>query len=285
MNVWPNRVIIGDFIADIDGGPDSRVTAKITGWGSAPQRLSIEERAQQDGAWDATGFSGSRPIGVEGVVMMDDPVAAMAVADQLASLTSHRAYRFTVDNAAVGARWCMVRVEVGVDPEWLGDTAFTYAMQLRAMDPLKYGPEWYGPLTLGAVGGGTGLQYPLVYPRDYGQAPGTTPGSLLLPNAGTAAYWPTIRADGGLTNPVWSLAETGDWIRYGGVIPEGQHVDIDCAMRRVTVGDNPVSVRRLVTSSGSWLAVPPGGGTLTCTADGFTSTHSVGVWGYESAWN
>jgi hypothetical protein len=82
-----------------------------------------------------------------------------------------------------------------------------------------------------------------------------------------------------------TLVETGDWVRYGGTVAAGQHLDIDCGSRRVTIGDSPVSKRNLVTSSGSWLAVPPGGGSVAVTADAVTVDSVLSVWSYEGAWS
>jgi hypothetical protein len=82
-----------------------------------------------------------------------------------------------------------------------------------------------------------------------------------------------------------SLVETGDWVRYSGSIGAGQHVDINWGTpRRVTIGDNPVTVRQRVTYSGNFLAVPVGGADMTWTADSFGDGHSLSAWAYEGAW-
>ncbi len=83
--------------------------------------------------------------------------------------------------------------------------------------------------------------------------------------------------------PVVSLVETGDWIRYGGDVLAGQWLDVDCGNRRVLLSGQ-VSVRQRVSSSGSWLAVPPGGGSVSWTADAADPGASLGVWAYEGAW-
>jgi hypothetical protein len=277
----PNVVTIGDFIAD----DDVAIVTKVTGWGSAPKRVSINARAQQIGGWDATGFDGPRQIEVEGVVLADTPQDAAARADALAALSPRTIQRFSVDNETLGLRWCMARVTVGPEPEWIDDSSFAYSLTLIAPDPLKYGAENFGQAPFAAAVSGTGLVYPLAYPLDYGVAPGITPGSVACANAGTASYWPTLRIDGPVRNPVVSLVETGDWIRYGGTIADGQHLDIDCANRRVTIGDTPVSVRSKVTSYGSWLAVPPGGGSVAVTADTAGANSALSVWSREGAWS
>ena len=281
MTARPNTVTIGPFVAD----DDISIVTKVSGWGSAPKRLSISDKAQQDGGWDATGWDGPRQIDVEGVILAGSPTEAQGKADELAALTARTLHQFTVDNVTIGPRSCMVRVAASADPEWMDETSFTYGVTLIAPDPLKYGPETFSQAPFIAASVGAGLTYPLTYPLDYGVAPGVTPGSVTLANAGTAAYWPRLRIDGPVTNPMLSLVETGDWVRYGGTVPAGQHLDFDCANRRVTIGDSPVSMRNLVTASGSWLAIPPGGGSIAGTADATTGDAQMSVWSYEGAWS
>ena len=281
MTDRPNTVTVGDFVAD----DDMSVVTKISGWGSAPKRLSIQDRAQQDGGWDATGWDGARQINIEGVVLADTPAQAADKADQLGALTARSLWRFTVDNVTLGQRSCMVRIAVGADPDWIDESSFTYGLSLVAPDPLKYGPDAFGQAPFVSTGSGIGLQYPLAYPLDYGVPAGVTPGSVTVANVGKAAYWPRLRIDGPVTNPMVSLVETGDWVRYDGTVPAGQHLDIDCGLRRVTVGDNPVSVRDNVSSSGLWLAVPPGGASIAVTADSTSGASTLSVWSYEGAWS
>jgi hypothetical protein len=89
-----------------------------------------------------------------------------------------------------------------------------------------------------------------------------------------------------VTNPVVSLVETGDVIGFAGTVQAGQHLDINAgAPRRATIGDNPVSVRRKVASTGNWLAVPVGGGSITFSADTADPAAQLSVWAYEGAWS
>jgi hypothetical protein len=120
---------------------------------------------------------------------------------------------------------------------------------------------------------------------NYGVPPGVTPGALTLSNTGAVSYFPRLRINGPVTNPVVTLVETGDWVRYNAVLPAGQHLDINWTVpRRVTIGDNPVSVRNLITYSGNWLAVPSGGGSLSYSADTADPAATLSVWSYQGAW-
>jgi hypothetical protein len=284
LSDWPNVVSVGDFVADVDSPNGFRIVTKLTGWeDSAPVRPSGEPKSQQDGDWDATPFLGSRIVGIEGAVAQDSPAAALEVADELTGLQVGQVHIFTVDNEAIGPRSAAVRIEVGAVLEWLDDMAFTYTMQVKAPDPLKYGPETFASTSLAGAAGGTGLLYPLAYPLDYGVPPGVTPGAITLGNAGTAAYWPRLRIDGPVPNPSVSMVETGDSLRYNGTLAAGQWLDIDTANRRVLL-NGQVSMRHLVSVTGRWLGVPVGGGSLTWTADAADPAATLSAWGYEGAW-
>lgn len=285
MAVYPNTVAIGSFSADLDGsGGDFRCTASLAGWGDAPAiRSGITDKAQQDGGWDASGYYSPRVVTIAGEVLQTSHAAAKAVADQLTALTPRSLHELVVDNSALGPRSALVRITGGAALEWVGPVRFRYTITVTAPDPLKYGPATFASTSLSGSAGGAGLTYPLAYPLDYGVAPGTTPGALSVANAGTASYWPRLRIDGPVPNPRVTLVETGDTIRYGATLAAGQWLDIDCANRRVLL-NGQVSVRHLITSSGSWLAIPTGGGSMTWTADAADPVAKLSVWGYEGAW-
>lgn len=279
---WPNRVAIGGFVAD-NSADDFRVTAKVTGWGSPPVRGSIEDRAQQDGGWDATPLYSSRLVTIEGVVSQPSHAAAQAVADALCALPLTKLLELVVDNDALGPRSSWVRVDVGADPEWVSPTRFSYSLQLRAPDPLKYGPVRFATTGLSSVSGGAGLTFPLTFPLNFGLALGATPGVVTVPNTGKASYFPRFRIDGPVTNPVVTLAETGDQIRVAGSVVAGQWLDIDCRQRRVLLNGR-VSLRHRTSFVGAWCAVPVGGGSLSWTADFGSESSVLSCWAYEGAW-
>lgn len=285
MSGWRKAVAIGSFVADRDGS-DFR-TCSLTGWDDgAPVRISIEEKAQQDGGWDSVPLHGPRVIGVNGRVEQASRAAALAVIDELNALSLASLHEVVVDDPNQGStRSALARVSAAAVVEWVSPVGFTYTAQLTAPDHVKYGPLAFGQTTLASSGGGTGRVWPRVWPTDWGVPPGVTPGAIMVANAGTASYFPRLRIDGPVTNPVVSLVETGDTVRFNGVIAAGQHLDINWGTpRRVTIGDNPVSMRHKVTYSGNFLAVPVGGGSISYSADDADPAAVLSVWSYEGAW-
>lgn len=283
MTAWPNSHAIGGIPLDVEDG--SRVVTKVTGLdGSATIRLALEDKAQQDGQWDALPLYGARVLQVEGVIEEATTEAAHALAADLRALNL-RLNEFLVVSAGRGTVSTIVRVQGGLEPEWLDDLSFTYVMTLVATDPLLYGPEAFAQTTLAASAGGAGRVWPRVWPTDWGVAPGVTPGAVAVANAGTASYFPRMRIDGPVTNPVVTLVETGDFVRFNGSIAAGQHLDINWGTpRRVTIGDNPVGMRHRVSYAGNWLAIPPGGGSIAYSADDADPAAVLSVWSYEGAW-
>jgi hypothetical protein len=255
----------------------------LDGWFNKALRRDRQEKAQQDGAWTSHGDAGSLPVVLRGQIVYADAAAAASERRRLLSLGGRDTSPLTVvDPLGSGTR--MVEVDsLSVVP--VRDSMLTFAFAVTAPDPLLYGPAVFAQTTLAASAGGTGRVWPRVWPRDWGVPPGVTPGAITLPNAGTASYFPQVRIDGPVSNPVVSLVETGDWVRYSGSIGAGQHVDINWGTpRRVTIGDNPVTARQRVTYSGNFLAVPVGGADMTWTADSFDDGHSLSAWGSEGAW-
>lgn len=283
MTTWPNSHALGGIPLDIHDG--TRIVTKVTGLdGSATIRLALEDKAQQDGQWDAQPLYGARVVQVEGYMEETTTEAAHSLAADLRSLNL-RLNEFAVESAGRGTVSTTVRVQAGVEPEWLDDLSFTYVMTLVAPDPLLYGPEAFAQTTLAASAGGAGRVWPRVWPTNWGVAPGVTPGAVVVGNVGTASYFPRLRIDGPVTNPIVTLVETGDFVRFNGTIAAGQHLDINWGVpRRVTIGDNPVGMRHMVSYAGNWLAIPPGGGSISYSADDADPAAVLSVWSYEGAW-
>jgi hypothetical protein len=283
----PNTHSLGGIVLDYADG--SRVVTASPIDKPADVRLALDEKSQQDGQWDAQPQLGGKVMPLVGFCEEATPEDAQALVDNLRAL-SRQLVEFTVDSPARGTRSAMVRVQSGFDPEWIDDVAFTYTITVIAPDPLLYGPQVFAQTSLASVAGGTGRVWPRVWPTDWGVPPGVTPGAITVANAGTASYFPRLRIDGPVKNPVVSLVETGDVVRFKGTIAAGQHLDINWGTpRRATLGGSdpnatPINMRHKVSYTGNWLAVPVGGGSISYTADDADPAALLSVWSYEGAW-
>jgi len=253
----------------------------LTGWyDGAQDRHDRLSKAQQAGSWPSTGHSDDIPISISGTARYADPVAAKLAARQFRTVGGHGTTEMLVEDAA-GALTAGVERD-GKSVDWVNHFMFTWSLLLTATDPLFYGPPTYASANLSTATPGAGKVYPVAYPLDYGIAPGVTPGAVAVANAGTAAYWPRLRVDGPVTNPVVTLVESGAWVRYAGSLLAGQWLDLDMAGRKVLL-QGQVSQRVKVSSAGDWLSIPPGGGSVTWSADTADPAALLSVWGYEMA--
>jgi hypothetical protein len=254
----------------------------LDGWHSLTFRRDRQEKSQQAGSWSSTGFAAGLPITVRGQAVYASAASAAQERREFLSLASVSGAPMTVVDA-YGAGTRTVEVDsFTVSP--VMDRMFTYALTVTATDPLLYGDPQYTSSPLTSTAAGSGLQYLLAYPLDYGVPAGVTPGAVSLPNAGTASYYPRIRINGPVTNPVASLSETGDQIAYTGTIPAGSWVDINAGKPREVLLGGQVSQRYRTRITGNALAVPVGGGSLVLTADSAGSGSSVDAWFYTGAW-
>jgi hypothetical protein len=254
---------------------------KSTGWsGGAGVRLDRQVKAQQAGEWRSKGQRAAREVVLTGKAWAPDHAALEAAGRRFAAVPLADTLTGISEGVTLTADVSLLDAPAF---DHLHATVGSWQLAVVAHDPLLYGPETFGSTGLAGNVPGTGRIWPREWPRDWGVPPGVTPGAIALPNTGRAAYWPRLRISGPVPNPVVSMVETGDWIRWEGELEPGQWLDIDCGNRRVLL-NGQVSVRNRVTSSGSWLAVPEGGASLTWTADAANPEATLSVWGHESAW-
>lgn len=287
VRVGPYSITLGDLqmsYKDTITGNPTAIVDTLEGWlDSVPFRTAVEDKAAADGGWDAVPLLSSRTVALGGVLIGTSQANVLATADTLNEvLTTGQQLRLSVHHEDVGERWSMVRPIGQTKLMFLGDTAMRFEVIVVAPDPRKYGPAVFASTDLSGQAG-TGLVYPLAYPLDYGVPAGQTPGSIPVGNSGTAPYWPRLRIDGPVPNPVVTLNETGDWVRFNGTVKAGQWLDVDLASRRVLL-NGQVSVRQFITSHGAWLQVPKGGGSISWEADAADPAARLSVWSYEGAW-
>lgn len=170
----------------------------------------------------------------------------------------------------VGGRTYLAR---GVVTRTAGDDSYLPQLtplrdvEFTATDPRFYSAEEHqaeapAPETSG------GLGFPHGFPHAFGTA---TSGALALANEGN--FWTppvvTIEAGaGGLTNPTYTLGETGEVMRIAIALAEGESLTIDHDARTVLLGGTASRSTAVDRSVSSWFELPPGDSTLDFTASG-----------------
>ena len=225
-------------------------------WDAAPMRLNQNERPQADGNFgSAKNWRGARAISQQGAyvgVSMADTYAAM---EQISAVQSSGVPSPFRVNEPSGAKQCVVSLANGpMLPDQIYTPYFTYAFDVVAADPLKYGD----PLTVstGLPTSGGGIAYPVTYPIDYG-TPGN-PGRITVSNPGTADTHPLLEVTGGMSGG-FELTEvsTGRVLRFERPIPLGSTVYLNPRTGRVSL-DGPSDVSGFLTRA-DWWSVPAGG--------------------------
>lgn len=269
-----------EFIGTSPGGGRWSVK-RFDDWVTRTERRDRTPRANTDGDWPAKGSAEGALYTFSGLAVYADPVQAAQERLAVKALGGHELSELTVTDAA-GSLTAYVEVDrISVAP--VTDTMLAFTITVHAPDPLLYGPQTYDSTSLGGVSG-AGRVWPRVWPRDWGVPEGETPGSVSLRNDGTATYWPTLRIDGPVANPVVTVNETGDWVRINRTITAGQWLDIDCGERSVLL-NGQISLAGNVTYSGSWLGIPKGGASMSFNDDGAAAAALLGINGFEGAYS
>ena len=189
-----------------------------------------------------------------------DVVAAAGVtfADAVAALTAGtypqetlRPLRFQLPGLGVRTVFVQCRKRViPVDVAYEFGMSSKCAVQWFAPDGRQYGPSL--SLAAGLRSGGTGLDYPLVYPLLYGTAP--VGGVVTFTNTGNAAAEPVITVTGPLAQGFEIVrVETGRRLRYQAIV--GSDLVLDCGAGTVTTQGQQRAVNLTVRE---WFTVAPG---------------------------
>lgn len=273
LDGWP-------LIGNTPAGGRAKLTG-MTGWLAKSLRRERSPRAGADGDWASAGSVEGKTITLEGQIVYGNAQTAAVERRQMLAIGGRGTTELTVVDAG-GQLTAFVEVDaLAVTP--VRDTMVTFTITAHACDPVLYGPPTFDQTGLTGSNAGTGLTFPLSFPLNFGVPAGQTPGSIALVNDGTEDYWPRLRIDGPVPNPVITVNETGDWIRYGGTIAAGQWLDIDCGLRRVLLNGS-LSVLSRVTYSGRWLGIPPGGASVSVTADAADPAASLSIFAVTGAY-
>lgn len=256
----------------------------VTGWYTGAQvRTSVEARPQQHGDRRGQAFRAGRVVTLRGKVHCPDATAMELAGKRLASVLALGGFGPLNGSSPAGDLETIVQLEDEPFFDPWSDRIATWQLTVGSESPLLYGMESVVAASLDSTAAGTGRVWARVWPRDWGVPAGVMPDAVTVPNAGTASYHPRLRIQGPVTNPVVRLVESGASVRYNGSIPAGTWLDVLCADRLVLLRGQ-VSHRHLVSFTGDWLSVPPGGGTVSWSADSFGPGHSLTIFGTEGAW-
>jgi hypothetical protein len=228
---------------------------KEDGWSSGPDvRLSLPNRPQRDGGFDAESFRAVRVITLEGVAIAPDRERRERAKDRIAAVLADGSAlaELTVAEHTV-ARRALVRLSAGTKVVDKGPHTFEFSLQVTAPDPLRHGVDVH-TASCSLPRPGPGVSFPLGFPVHFGDPAG---GSLALTNAGTALAWPVWTITGPCNQPVIRNDSTGARLAFGLRLLAGDTLTVDVAARTVLLGGS-ASRRSALLPRSTWFGIPPG---------------------------
>lgn len=233
----------------------------LKGWGTSAGTLAPAQKTRQAGAWGGLSYAKARSIVATGACVA--PTAAMAsdALDRLIAECSLDDSTLTVTESG-RSRWATVRRDGDVLPVWLGATAFTYSVQLVAVDPRKFGATLTASTSLPSPSGGLTIPYTIPYSINTTQVTG----QVSLTNPGNTAGPVRLRIDGPVTGPVVTHVGTGLRLVFATslVLGVGEFLTVDMEARSV-LAQGQVSRSNWVTQRG-WSSLEPGPNTWSFTS-------------------
>lgn len=111
----------------------------IDGWWKAPTRKTRDEaRPNADGDFDSLDYYEARYITIEGAFVAKGPADRWEGADIISALLSGGPAVMMV-RADAQVQWAVVKLVEQSDAEWTAPTLFEYSLQVKAVDPRKFG--------------------------------------------------------------------------------------------------------------------------------------------------
>jgi len=234
----------------------------VVGWGAPGGTLAPVQKVRQRGAWGGLSYAQPRPMTMAGTCMAPTAALASLALDRLIDACSLDDTTLTVVESG-RSRWCTVRRDGPVlDPQWIGTTAFTWSIQVVAVDPRKLGAPLTGNTGLPSSSGG--LVVPFTIPFAINSVVGS--GLVSLTNPGNETGPVTMRLDGPCNGPVITHTGSGLSLIFSAslVLLAGEWLDIDMEGHKV-MAQGQSSRANAITSRG-WSGFESGNNTWAFTA-------------------
>lgn len=238
-----------------DSGVEWWVTSE-QGWTSTPPlRVTLADRPERHGAFDAPSYRGPRVITLEGTAVAPDRAAKESAKDRLAAVLADGSTLLPlVVTEPHGIRRALVRLTAETKIADRKAGAFEFSLTMTAPDPLRYS-HGLNTAACPLPSSSGGLAFPLSFPLDFGA--GSSGGRLLLQNQGTVPTWPVWRISGPCVEPVIANTATGEELAFGLALQDGEFLVIDTDARSVLL-QGTASRRSSLLPGSDWFALRPG---------------------------
>jgi len=234
----------------------------VVGWGAPGGTLAPTQKVRQRGAWGGLSYSQSRPMTMAGTCIAPTAALASLALDRLIDACSLDDTTLTVVESG-RSRWCTVRRDGPVlPPQWIGTCAFTWSIQVVALDPRKLGTPLTGSTGLPSSSGG--FTFPHVFPFSINST--VVSGQVSLFNPGNETGPVTMRIDGPCTGPVITHVGSGLRLVFSAslTLGAGEFIVVDMEAHQA-LAQGQANRSNWITSR-QWSGLEPGNNTWSFSA-------------------
>lgn len=263
----------------------------LTGWEDLPEIQSGDaDRPTDHGAWPGARYAKSRLVSGQVWLLPDAAGGTSAALDAVRTLRRALALRdeerwlaIRVHGETLAVRARVSRRVVPTDQAYATQGVARASVQWIAADPRRYEPT-QRMVSTPPPEPEAGLNWPLVWPLDWGQA--TSTGDVVAENAGSAPAHPVIAFQGPCTTPSVTEQGTGRRLRYDIALAATDQLVVDTADGAVVL--NGTASRRYTATPDSGpeelFTVGPGASDLSFRADASTPEARMTVTWRSAEW-
>lgn len=240
------------------------ILEKVEGWESSASTIDVQQKARGNGGWAGESYLASKTITLSGTMHARSPFEARDAYDRLIAANGLADTRLTVTQWGK-SEWSMVRREDKPLIEWISPRAFTWSLQMVALDPRRFGDP--SSLSLGLPQTVNGLTVPFTVPFTIPSYRNTAE----LTNDGITPGPVTLRITGPVTNPIITHnGSSGTQVFAMRItLGDGEWLDIDMDAHTV-LAQGTASRNGYITQRG-WHSFDPGVNSWAFQADHYTT--------------
>jgi hypothetical protein len=235
--------------------------AGVVGWGAPGGTLAPVQKVRQRGAWGGLSYSQARPMTMSGACIAPTEALASDALDRLIDACSLDDTTLTVTKAEA-PRWCTVRRDGAVLPNWVNPMSFDWSIQVVALDPRKLGAPLTGSTGLPSSSGG--FTFPHTFPFAINST--VVSGQVNLTNPGNETGPVTLRIDGPVVGPIVTHVGSGLRLVFSAslTLGVGEFLTVDMEGHKA-LAQGQVTRSNWITKR-EWSGFEPGGNTWAFTA-------------------
>lgn len=260
----PTRVVVAGW--DLNQFDDERGVAwrfrTIKGWRPGTVvRVRQVARENAHGSYAQRGYRDGRMITIRGDIIGNDPAQVSDALEHLSTLLADGGFgEFRFDDARGDNKTATVQLFALDDGEWNNTPVCSYQMQLWAPDAFRYGETSSSTTRFPSIPDGVGLVFPLFSPDgvlNFGATGNISDGLTTVQNHGTAPASPVFTVTGPTPESGFVIVDTdtGDWLRFLSVVPDGAQLTIDSRDGSALINDTADRSGDLIVDR--WPTIPP----------------------------